>query len=98
MIGVGSPVGAKGGGDHRPDPAPFLADDGTPSPPADDQHSWQWRAQNGRGKGDRNRGSATAIAPLPPTALICHCSLFCGVSVHASSMQATAAVKQQAID
>ena len=40
VIRVGSPVGAMGGGDHRPDPAPFLVDDGTPSPPADDQHSW----------------------------------------------------------
>jgi len=54
-----------GRGDHRPDPAPFLADDGTPSLPADDQHSRQWRAQNGRGRvrGERDRGSATAIGP-----------------------------------
>ena len=37
VIGVGSPVGARRGrGDHRPDPAPLSADDGTPSPPADD--------------------------------------------------------------
>ena len=44
----GSPAGSRrrGGGDHRPDPAPFPADDGTPSPPADDQHSRQWRTQN----------------------------------------------------
>jgi len=55
--------GAKGGrGDHRPDPAPFPADDGTPTPPADDQHSRQWHAQNGRGgTGERDRGSTTAI-------------------------------------
>jgi len=62
VIGVGSPAGARRGrGDHRLDPAPFPADDGTPSPPADDQHSRQWRAQNGRG--ERDRGSATAIGP-----------------------------------
>jgi len=49
MIGVGSPAGARRGrGDHRPDPAPFPTDDGTPTPPADDQHSRQWHAQNGR--------------------------------------------------
>jgi len=62
----GPPVGARmGGGDHRSDPAPFPADDGTPSPPADDQHSRQWRAQNDRGEGtgERDRGSATAIGP-----------------------------------
>jgi len=56
----------KGGrGDHRPDPALFPADDGTPTPPADDQHSRQWRAQNGRGEGtgERDRESATAIGP-----------------------------------
>jgi len=55
VIGVGSPVG---GGDHWPDPAPFPADDGTPSPPADDQHSRQWRAHNGRWEvmGERDRG------------------------------------------
>jgi len=48
---VGSQAGgAKGGrGDHRPDPVPFPADDGTPTPPADDQHSRQWHAQNSRG-------------------------------------------------
>jgi len=36
-----------------------------PSPPADDQHSRQWRAQNGRGEGtgERDRGSATANGP-----------------------------------
>ena len=37
VIGVGSPAGARRGrGDHRPDAAPFPADDGTPSPPVDD--------------------------------------------------------------
>ena len=41
--------GREGGrGDHRPDPAPFPADDGTPTLPADDQHSRQWHAQNGQ--------------------------------------------------
>ena len=36
MIGVGSLAGREGGrGDHQPDPAPFPADYGTPSPPAD---------------------------------------------------------------
>ena len=36
VIGVGSPAGAqRGRGDHRPDPPPFPADDGTPLPPAD---------------------------------------------------------------
>jgi len=59
MIGVGSPAGARRGrGDHRPDAAPFPADDGTPSPPLDYQHSRQWRAQNGRGGrvlGERDR-------------------------------------------
>ena len=57
--------GAKGGGDYRPDPAPFPANDGTPSPPADDRHSGRWRTQNGRGEGTgkRDRGSATAIGP-----------------------------------
>ena len=57
VIRVGSPAGARmGRGDHRPDWAPFLADNGIPSPPADDQHSRQWRTQN-------DRGSATAIGP-----------------------------------
>jgi len=53
------------GSDHQPDPALFPADDGTPSPPADNQHSRQWRAQNGRGQGtgDRDWGSTTAIGP-----------------------------------
>jgi len=45
VIGVGSPAG----GGHRPDPEPFPVNDGTPLPPADDQHSRQWRAHNGRG-------------------------------------------------
>jgi len=50
VIRVGSPVGVqRGRGDHRLDPASFPTDDGTPSPPAGDQHSRQWRAQNGRG-------------------------------------------------
>ena len=45
-------------GDHRPDPAPFPADNGIPSPPADDQHSRQWRAHNGQWEvmGERDRG------------------------------------------
>ena len=52
--------GARRGGDHRSDPAPFPADDGTPTPPADDQHSRQWHTQNGRGDtGERDRGSTT---------------------------------------
>ena len=38
------------------------------------------------------------LFPLPPTALIRHCTLFCGVGVRASGMRATAAVKQKAID
>ena len=60
VIGVGSPAGARRGrGDHQPDPAPFPADDGTSSPPADDQHSQQWHTQNGRGVW----GSTTAIGP-----------------------------------
>jgi len=66
VIGVGSPAGARRGGrNHRPDPAPFPADDGTPSPPADDQHRRQWRAPMGRGRvwWERNWGSATAIGP-----------------------------------
>jgi len=64
VIGVGSLAGAQRG-DHRPDPVPFPADDGTPLPPADDQHSWQWRAQNGwgEGTGGARPGSATAIGP-----------------------------------
>ena len=49
-------------GCHRLDPAPFPADDGTPSAPADDQHSRQWCAQNGRG---RVRGSSTGEAQRP---------------------------------
>jgi len=60
MIGVGSPAGARRGC-HRPDPAPFPADDGTPTPPADDQHSRQWRAQNGGGL----RRSVTGEAQRP---------------------------------
>jgi len=65
MIGVGSPAGARrGGGDHRPDPAPFPADDGTLSPPAADQHSRQWRTQNGRV--GRVWGIATGEAQRPP--------------------------------
>jgi len=54
---------AGAGGDHRPDPAPFPADDRTPSPPAYEQHSRQWRAENGwgEGTGERDSGSATAI-------------------------------------
>ena len=64
MIGVGSPAGARrGGGDHRPDPAPFPADDGTLSPPAADQHSRQWRTQNGRV--GRVWGIATGEAQWP---------------------------------
>jgi len=65
VIGVGSPAGARRGC-HRRDPAPFPADDGTPTPPADDQHSRQWHAQNDRweGTGERDRGSTTAIGPL----------------------------------
>jgi len=66
VIGVGSPAEARRGrGDHRPYPAPFPADDGTPSPPADDLHSRQWRAQNGRGEGygGGDQGSAPAIGP-----------------------------------
>jgi len=59
LIGVGSPVR---GGDHQPDPAPFPADDRTPSPPAYEQHSRQWRAENGWG---RVRGSATREAQRP---------------------------------
>jgi len=62
-----SAAGARrgGGGDPRPDPAPFPADDRTPSPPADDRHSGQRRARNGRGRvrGERDRGSAMAIGP-----------------------------------
>ena len=57
VIRVGSPAGARmGRGDHRPDWAPFPADNGIPSPPADDQHSRQWRTKN-------DQGSATAIGP-----------------------------------
>jgi len=57
--------GREGGrGDHRTDPAPFPADDGTPTPPADDQHSRQWHAQNGWGvPGELDRGSTTTIGP-----------------------------------
>jgi len=57
--------GREGGrGDHRLDPVPFPADDETPTPPADDQHSRMWHAQNGRGcTGERDRGSTTAIGP-----------------------------------
>ena len=52
VIGVGSPAEARRGrGDHRPYPAPFPADDGTPSPPA------------GRVRGERDQGSAMAIDP-----------------------------------
>ena len=61
MIGVGSPAGARRGC-HWPDPAPFPADDGTASAPADDQHSWQWCAQNVRW---RERGSATGEVRRP---------------------------------
>jgi len=66
VIGVGSPAGARRGrGDHQLDPAPFPVDAGTPLAPAEDQHSRQWRAQNGRGGygGERNLGSAMAIGP-----------------------------------
>ena len=60
VIRVGSPVWVqRGRGDHRLDPASFPADDGTPSPPAGDQHSRQWRTQNGR-------GSATGEVQRPP--------------------------------
>ena len=74
MIGVGSPAVARRGC-HRPDPAPFPADDGTPTPPADDQHSRQWRAQNGGGlrrsvTGEAQRPSApgrrAGESPPPP--------------------------------
>ena len=40
----------------------FPAADGTPSAPADDQHSRQWCAQNGRG---RVHGSATGEVQRP---------------------------------
>ena len=63
VIGVGSLAGARRGeGRSSADPAPFPADDGTPSAPADDQHSRQWCAQNGRG---RVRGSATGKVQRP---------------------------------
>ena len=52
--------GAKGRGDHWPDLAPSPADNGTPSPPADNRRSSRWCTQNGRG-GDWE--SATAIGP-----------------------------------
>jgi len=59
----------------------FPAADGTPSAPADDQHSRQWCAQNGRG---RVHGSATGevqrpLAPgrlageSPPPPSVGHC-------------------------
>jgi len=67
VIGVGSPAGREGGrGDHRPDPAPFPAKDRTPTPPADDQHSRQWHAQNGRGEGVRRSVTGEAQRPSAP--------------------------------
>ena len=60
------------GGDNRPDPAPFPADDGTPSMLADDRHSGQWHTQNGRGEGygEAQRPSAPGQwpreSPPPP--------------------------------
>ena len=71
--GVRSPAGARRGrGDHRPNPAPFPADDGTQSPPVDDRHSGRWRTQNGRGSttGKVQRPSAPRLrageSPPPP--------------------------------
>jgi len=58
VIGVGSSAGARRGrGDHRPDPAPFPADDGTPSRLWTIHIGRQLRAQNGWGGG--YGGSAT---------------------------------------
>jgi len=66
LLPVLQPLGHEGrGGDRRPDPAPFPADDRTPSLPADDRHSGRWRTQNGRGRvwEERDRRSAMAIGP-----------------------------------
>jgi len=65
VMGVGSPVGAlKGGGDHRPNPAPFR--------PMTGPHRCLWTINiagssapktAGKGMGERNWGSTTAIGP-----------------------------------
>ena len=68
VIRVGSPVWVqRGRGDHRLDPASFPADDGTPSPPAGDQHSRQWRTQNGRGGTGKCNGLRTTGRGITPS-------------------------------
>ena len=80
MIRVGSPAGARRGGDHRPDPA----DDGTLSPPAADQHSRQWRTQNGRvgrvwgiatGEAQRPSAPERRAGESPPPPVGCRCTI-----------------------
>ena len=66
VIGVGSPAGARRGrGDHRPDPAPFPADDRTPSRlrTINTAGSCALKTVRGRVRGESDRGSATAIGP-----------------------------------
>ena len=58
--------GREGGDDHRLDPAPFPVDDGTPSPPVDDQHSWQWRTRNGWGEGTGGARPGKCNGHWPP--------------------------------
>jgi len=65
MIGVGSSAGARrGGDDHRPDPAPFPADDGTPSPLRTINIAGGGAPKTaGERYGGARPGSATAIGP-----------------------------------
>jgi len=82
LLPVLQPLVIEGRGNRRPDPAPFPANDGTPSLPADDRHSGRWRDQNCRGRvrGERDRGTVMAISPrttgrgitAPPSPLGCH--------------------------
>ena len=70
VIGVGSPAGARRRGDHRPDPAPFPADDGTPSSLRTINLGRQLRAQNcvlktvgGGGYGGARLGKCNGYRP-----------------------------------
>jgi len=61
-------VHAGRGGDRRPDTTPFPAtptDATIPSPPADDQHSRQWRDRNDAKRPAEYRGIVTGEAQWP---------------------------------
>ena len=56
-----------GRGDHRPDPPPFPADDGTPSPPADINIAGSGASKTAgvEGMGERDWGMQRIIGDLP---------------------------------